>query len=184
LLSSSPVGFRAEFEDAGARKFMIVVLPAPDAPMIAVDVPGRKQPDGPRMIVLRRRAFRAPPRDLGVKGSTARTSARAWARPRARGRRSRAVSFQRSAAMVFALRECSDSGKAGHLRELLVVPEGRLLDAGRAVARLCVWAARDRACFVRRLRRASSCRAVGLPMHGGSGAGYRTAALAASRILV
>ena len=32
-------------------RFMIVVLPAPDAPMIAVDVPGRKQPDGPRMIV-------------------------------------------------------------------------------------------------------------------------------------
>jgi len=33
-------------------RFMIVVLPAPDAPMIAVDVPGRKHPDGPRMIVV------------------------------------------------------------------------------------------------------------------------------------
>ena len=31
-------------------KFMIVVLPAPEAPMMAVVFPGSSAPDGPRMM--------------------------------------------------------------------------------------------------------------------------------------
>mmetsp|Transcript_1084 Transcript_1084/g.3234 ORF Transcript_1084/g.3234 Transcript_1084/m.3234 type:complete len:236 (-) Transcript_1084:926-1633(-) len=33
-------------------RFMMVVLPAPEAPMMAVDVPGANLPEGPRMMVV------------------------------------------------------------------------------------------------------------------------------------
>ena len=47
-------------------RFMIVVLPAPEAPIIAVDLPGSRAPDGPRMIVTPARTLELFRAEAGI----------------------------------------------------------------------------------------------------------------------